>query len=93
MLKEAWGCTPPHCGIHCHCSTSLCSNSGNVAAGKRYDHVFASLEYPRDGRSEMDRDQEGRSSGYDMTRLQTVPCHIAGMLALSCRKRKWFPTV
>ena len=25
----------------------------------------------------MDRDLEGQSSGYDMTSLQTVPCHIA----------------
>ena len=25
-------------GIHCHFSTSQCTNSGNVAAGKGYDH-------------------------------------------------------
>ena len=30
--------------------------------------------------------------GYDMTSLQTVPCHIAGMLALSCWMRKLFQT-
>ena len=57
--------------------------SGNVAAGKGYDHVPTSLDYPRDGRS--DRSGPGRPvKGYDMTSLQTVPCHIAGMLALSC---------
>ena len=28
----------------------------------------------------MDRDPEGQSRGYDMTSLQTVPCHIAGIL-------------
>ena len=59
-----------------------------MAAGKEYDHVSACLEYPRGGRSEMDRDPEGKSRGYDMTSLQTVPCHIAGMLALSCWKKK-----
>ena len=32
----------------------------------------------------MDWDPEGRLRGYDMTSLQTVPCHIAGTLALSC---------
>ena len=26
----------------------------------------------------------GYDMGYDMTSLQTVPCHIAGMLALCC---------
>ena len=56
----------------------------NVAAGKGYDHVSTGQEYPRGGQSEMDRDPEGQSRGYDMTSLQTVPWHIAGMLALSC---------
>ena len=56
----------------------------NVAAGKAYDHVSANLEYPMSGRSEMDRDPEGQLRGKGMTSLQTVPCHIAGMLALSC---------
>ena len=46
-------------------STSWCSKSGNVAAGKGYNHVPASLEYPRGGRSEMDRDPEGQPRGYD----------------------------
>ena len=36
----------------------------------------------------MDRDLEGQSSGYDMTSLQTVPCHIAGMLELILLKEK-----
>ena len=37
-----------------------CSDSGNVAAGKEYDHVPDGLEYPREGRSGMDRDLEGQ---------------------------------
>ena len=44
---------PAICGIHCQCSASLYSNSGNVAAGSGYDHVSTGLEYPgwpiRDG--------------------------------------------
>ena len=38
---------PPPRGLHCHCSTSLCSNSENVAAGKGYDDLSAGLEHPR----------------------------------------------
>ena len=64
-----------------------------MAGGKGYDHVPASLEYPRGGLSEIDRDLEGQSRWYDMTSLQTVPCHIASMVALTCEKRKLFPTV
>ena len=55
-----------------------------MVAGKVYDHVPAGLEYPRGGRSEMDPDLERQLKGYDMTSLQTVPCNIEGMLALSC---------
>ena len=33
-------------------------------------------------------DPEGQPRGYGMTSLQTVPCHSAGILALSCWKRK-----
>ena len=66
---------------------------GNVAAETGYNHVSPSLAYPRGGRSEMDWDPEGQLRGYDMTSLQTVPCHIAAMLALFCWKRKLFPTV
>ena len=55
-----------------------------MAAGKGYDHVSAGLEYPRSGQSVMDREPEGQSIGFDMTSMQTVPCHIAGMLELSC---------
>ena len=55
-----------------------------MAAGKGYDHVSTGLEYPRGDRSEMDQEPEAQSSGYYMTSLQTVPCHIAGMLELSC---------
>ena len=69
----------------------VCSNSGNMAAGKGYDDVPPGLEYPRGGRSEMDLERQSR--GYDMTSLQTVPRRIAGMLAFSCLKRKLFPTV
>ena len=59
-----------------------------MAAGKGYDHVPAGLEYPRGGGSEMDPDLERQSRGYDMTSLQTVPCHIVGVLALSLAKEK-----
>ena len=52
--------------------------------GKGCDHVRTGLEYTRGGQSEMDEDLEDQSSGYDMISLQTVPCHIAGMLGLSC---------
>ena len=34
--------------------------------------------------SEIYRDPEGQSRWYDMTSLQTVSFHIAGLLALSC---------
>ena len=84
MLKRSLGLYPTPRGIHCHWSTSEWSKLENVAAGKGYDHVSAVLEYPR----EIDREPEGQSRGYDMTSLQTVPCHIADMLASSCWKRK-----
>ena len=29
----------------------------------------------------VDRDPEGQSRGYDMTSLQTIPCHIADLHA------------
>ena len=61
-----------------------------MAAGKGYDHVSSGIEYPRGGRLEMDRDLEGQSRGYDMTSFQTVLCHIAGMLAMSCWKGNCF---
>ena len=64
----------------------------NVANGKRYDHVPISPDYPRGGRSKMDWDLGGWSRSYDMASLQTVPCHIAGKLVLSCLKRKLFQT-
>ena len=38
----------------------------------------------------MDQDLKGQSRGYDMNSLQTVPCHIAGMVTLSYRKLKCF---
>ena len=50
-------------------------------------NVPACLEYPRGRRSEVDRNPEGQSRGYDMTSLQTVPCHITGMRVLSYWKR------
>ena len=62
----------------------------NVAAWKIYHHVPEGLEYARGGRSEIDRDLEGQSRGHDLTSLQTVPCHIADMLALSCWKKNGF---
>ena len=56
--------------------------------GLRYNHVSASLKDLRGGQSEIDWDLKGHSRGYDMASLQTFHCHIAGMLALSCWKRK-----
>ena len=61
--------------------------------GRDTSHVPVGLKYPRGGQLEMARDPEGQARGYDMTSLQTVPCHIAGMVALSCWKRKLFLTV
>ena len=61
-----------------------------MADGKGYDHVSASLEYPRGGRYDKYWDTEGQSRGYEKNSLQTVPCHSAGILALSWWKRKGF---
>ena len=57
--------------------------------------VPVGVEYLRDGHLEleMDGDPEDESSGYDMTSLQIVPCHIAGIGALSFWRRELFPTV
>ena len=60
---------------------------------KGYNHVSTGLEYPKGGRSELDRDPGGHSRGYNMASLQTFPCHFAGMLAMSSWKRKLFPRV
>ena len=57
------GAVPPPSGMHCHCSTSQCSNSGNVAAGTGYDHVPGGLEHPKGGRTEMEWDPKGQSRG------------------------------
>ena len=59
----------------------------------RYNHVSDSLENPRGSQSEIDWDLKGQSRGYDTASLQTVPCHITGMLVLSCWKREMFLTV
>ena len=61
--------------------------------GLRYNNTSASLEDPRGGKSEIDWALKGQSMGYDMVSMQTVPCHIAGMLVLSCLKREMFLTV
>ena len=68
--------------MRCH-STSSHSDSSNVEAGKGYKSCTGGLKYPRAGPLEMDCDLEGQSRGYDKSSLQTVPCHIAGMGALS----------
>ena len=92
-LKEALGCThPTNCGRHC-ILYNKCSNSGNVATGKEYDHVPTSPDYPRGGRSETGWNLEGWASGMTWPACKHVSCHIAGMLALSCWKRKLFQTV
>ena len=54
---------PTPYGMHRHRSTSWFLNFGNVAAGKGYDYVPTSPNYPRGGRSEMDQDPEGQSRG------------------------------
>ena len=54
-----------------------------MAAGKVYEHVPTILDYPRNGRLEMD--VPGRpAKEYDMTSLQTVPCQCryAGIVLL-----------
>ena len=56
-------------------------------------HVPTGLEYPSDGRFERDQDPEDQSRGYEMPSLQTVPCNIEGMGALSYWKKNMFPTV
>ena len=58
--------------------------------GRDTSHVPDGLDYPRGGWLEMDRDPEVQSRGYYMTSLQAVPCHNAGMVALSCWKRNCF---
>ena len=58
--------------------------------GRDRRHVPAGLEYLRGCRLGMG--WEGQSRGYAMNSLHTVPCHIAGMGALSYWKRKLFPT-
>ena len=84
MLKISLGLYPTPRGMHWHCSIYLCSNKGHVTDGLRYNHVSSSLEDPRGDQSEIDWDLKGQLSGYDMASLQTVPCHISGMLVLSC---------
>ena len=54
-----------------------------MVAGEGYEHVPTSPDYTWGGRSEMDLDL-GLVKENDMASLQTVPGHIAGMLALSC---------
>ena len=61
MLKQAWGCTHvPHPLVEYIVNVQPVSVQIRdiVAAEKGYDHVSASLEYQRGGRSEMDRDPE-----------------------------------
>ena len=89
MLKISPGLSPIPRGMHWHCSIILGSNLGNVIDELRYNHVSVSLE----GQSEIDWGLKGQSRRYDMASLQTVPCHIAGMLVLSCWKREKFLTV
>ena len=59
----------------------------------RHNHASARLEDHRDGQSVIDMDLKGKSRGYDMANLQTVPCHIADMLVFPCWKREMFLTV
>ena len=52
-------------------------------AGKGYDYVPTNPDYPSGGQSEMDLDLGGWSWGMTWPACKHVPCHIAGMLALS----------
>ena len=74
------------------CIAYIVFQSGNLAAGKGYDYVSTRPDYPRGVRSEMDLDLGGWSRGMTWPACKHVPCHIAGMLALSCWKRKLFQT-
>ena len=65
--KKPWVVpSPPLVKCIAYYSTSWCYNVGNVAAGKGYDHVPTSPDYPRSVRSEIDWDMGGWSRG--MTR-------------------------
>ena len=62
--KKPWVVpTPPIVECIVYCSTSKCSNPGNAATGKGYNHVPTSPDYPRGGRSDLDWDLGGWSSG------------------------------
>ena len=61
--------------------------------GKDTSHVPNGFEYPKGGRLELDGDSEGQSRGYEITSLQTIPCHIVGMQAFFCLKRKLYLAV
>ena len=92
MLRRSMGIhlyPSPPCGRRCHCSTSWCSETWQLGRDTR--HVPDRLEYLRGGRLEMV--PEVQSKEYDMTSLQTVPSHIAGIGALFYWKKKWFPRV
>ena len=56
--------------------------------GRDKRHVPAGVEYPKGGLLEID---PVKGVWYDQ--LQTVPCHVAGMRALSYWKRNLLPTV
>ena len=46
MLKRSHGLYSTPRGIPCHCSSSLCSNLGNLAAGNGYNHEFTPKNIP-----------------------------------------------
>ena len=67
MLKRNLGLYP-HPLVGCIAIVQPASvQTGNVAAGKGYNHVSGGLEYPRGDRSEIDGNPEGQSRVYDMT--------------------------
>ena len=55
-------CSTPR-EMHWHCSFILCLSRGNETGGLRYNNESASLEDPRGGQSEIDRDLKGQSRG------------------------------
>ena len=92
-LKEAWGCT--HLRL-VECTVTLQPASFPIWEMWRLGSdtiMYPPVQVIHDW-SIRDCLGPGRPvKGYDMTIFQTVPCHIARMSALSCWKRKLFPTV
>ena len=84
MLKRSLGLYPPHPLWNELPIFQLASVTENVAAGKGHDHLPTSPDCPSGNRSEMDWDLGGWSRSMAWPACKHVPCHITGILALSC---------